>query len=295
MKLIFSLLLASLFSLGIVKAQTQGFPPISPDTAPQKNADCNCCCEDRISIECETNPFTSLKRDTVIGRFSILSNIGFQPLLIREKINSESFRSQAPTYLNWDILEGEGMLLKGWYLGGHFSLAFPLGGNFRLNNHPTFEVKPQPSVNFGLHTSADIYYGKKFKIFVMANGQFSFDRVRIKRRGNPVASQNWETNFLQQQNGETVAFEDMLFAMDNTERSFIPLTQFNLNVQGSLGADILLNPKNGFALRLQAGYQMPVALNSNWRYSYQRNNDDDAPRYSYSVNNVPLNVVQRGV
>jgi hypothetical protein len=294
------LLFSIFFSLSISSfAQT-----FSTDST-RKADNCNCC-RDVQYTETVHKPFTSLKTDTVTGRLSFFTNLAYQPMRLREQQTNGTFRSQAPTYLTWDFLEGEGMLVRGLYWGGQFGVGIPFGGRALSQRDTRFENRFGASWYFGTHLTADLLRFRRVKIFAMANFQAAFNHVRIDREATSNAQGGWYANFIQPRLGDTyLEFAQMTEAMLNTQRDRIRMWQFTAQVQGSLGADILLNP-NGFTLRLQGGYQLPFeGLTSAWRYSYeeQLNNantnpndpNDNTRTLRFRVNNTPFSYVQEGI
>lgn len=286
----------SLLSLSATFAQINE-PTNLPTTAVIKkdSCDCDCRCRDVVYNDCGSKPFTSLKVDTVAGRISLFSNIAWQPMRLREQLSNGSYRSTMPTYLTWDFIEGEGALVRGLYWGGQFGMGIPFGGRFDESKNTTFEIVPNVSWYFGTHLTADLFRARRFKIFAMANIQGAFDRIRINRNEAPFTQGSWLTFIQQNAGNDHIEYQTLLDNMRNTQRDRVNINQFNVQAQFSLGADILLNP-NGFALRVQGGYQLPLNLNSAWRYSYSENlEDDDSRTYRFRINNTPFSSVQEGV
>jgi hypothetical protein len=279
------------------------FAQTSPTDSTRKVDNCNCC-RDVQYVAIIDKPITSFKTDTITGRFSFFSNLAYQPMRLREQQTNGTFRSQAPTYLTWDFLEGEGALVRGLYWGGQFGVGIPFGGRALSQRDARFENRFGASWYFGTHLTADLLRFRRVKIFAMANFQAAFNHMKINREATATAQGGWYANFIQPRIGNSyVEFNEMTEAMMSTQRDRARLWQFTAQVQGSLGADILLNP-NGFALRLQAGYQMPLeGLTSAWRYSYTEqlanNNpndpDDNTRTLRFRVNNTPFSYVQEGI
>jgi|GEM_PF-3330274 len=293
MKTIYLVLIASLVSMNSLFAQNTPIVIEPTVKVAQKDSVCSCPCRDVEYWQCRHHPFVSLKTDTVVGRLTFLTSLTYQPYRLRESVGTNLYRTQVPIYLNWNFLEGEAMLIRHLYLGAQIGMGIPFRGSFRETANTFMEVRMRPSFNMGLNLTQDLFSAKRFKIFLTVNGQFSFNFLRINRRNTSTANIAW-LNFMQQNSGsKNIEYATLRDGMNTTDRDNITMSQFTMQAQVGLGADILLRP-NGAALHFQVGYQFPVnGMTSAWRYGYQQN--EDTQRQGFRIINAPFSYLQEGV
>lgn len=296
MKNLRSVLLFWFASLGASFAQTEpSLPPTTPAIVVQRDT-CDCRCRDVVYHDCSHKRFTSLRVDTVAGRIGFITNLGFQPFALHQKHGlSNSTTHHVPTFLTWDFIDADVALIRGLYWGWQVGMSVPVGSSFKDTQNAEFDVRFRPSFNMGTGFSLDLLRAKKFKIFASTNLQFSFNHLNLRRTETTPSQLNWLTFMRQNAGNSFISYQDLLQGMKTTQRDRLNIHQFTMQFQAGLGMDILLNP-NGWALRLQAGYQLPIETNSAWRYSYGADTvRNEGKGFKFRIQNSPFRTIQNGV
>ncbi len=254
------------------------------------------CCSNycsRCRVSCKPVPFKKFQgweKDTASLEFGIFTNFAF-------------YETQWNYYENKPLAVSEiafESLSFGFNISRKLALNVQLGGIIPLNPTIYQDSLFSASNNIGFYGALGAKYylllQNRNRFYAFTDISYRSISIDIRRNTNPQQTEKWLSDFLKQHpNNTTLQYQDMLNAMQKTERDYIPISNSNAALNIGLGWDNVLKSKwkANILLRIEAGLRYNMGLlRNNWSYDYCENCKDANKKIQldYKVNQVPFEI-----